>query len=588
MFQKELNQTSQDILNAIRTIAPDYKGSVEWQPIPFKGQWGYGTTACFQAAASEAKAGKKVNVPARAQEIAEAVLEEVGTPEWFARASVERGYLNFFFEPGAYAARVIDEILTNEDSYGKGEDIAERVMVEYSQPNTHKAFHVGHLRNVILGGAMSNILEHAGFDTVRANYIGDIGWHVIQWMWCYLKFHADEEPTGDRTRWMADIYSEAVRLVEDNPEYEKEARAVFSRWDQQDPEIVALWEKTRQWSLDGFADIYNVLGEEFDVYFFESEVEEPGKVLVQDLIEKGLAIDERPEGGPVVVKLDEVLGLDKEKYRVLVLLRSDGTSLYATKDLPLAIRKFEEWNVDRSIYVIDVRQSLYLLQVFKLLDIMGFKQADACHHLSYEIVNLPGNVTISSREGAVVLFDDLVREAVARASNIVEQKNPDLEPDIKNDVARKVALGALKYPMLAVDNNKVATFDWERALDFEGQAAPYIQYAHVRANSILSRVEGLPGSIPPDYELDPSEIALLDRLSQFTDTVQRSARDYKPLLIANYAYDLAKDFTSFYQACPVLKAEGARREVRIRLTAAARQVMKNALSLLGIAAPDVM
>ncbi|MBN1264476.1 MAG: arginine--tRNA ligase [Anaerolineales bacterium] len=588
MFNNELNQTADSILAAIKVISPDFSSSVEWQPIPFKGQWGYGTTACFQAAASEARGGRKINVPARAQEIAEKVLTAIGTPPGFDRVEVERGYLNLFFEPGHYAARVLDEILDHGSSYGQGQPINERVMIEYSQPNTHKAFHVGHLRNVILGGAMANIFSFAGFDTVRANYIGDIGWHVIQWMWCYLKFHAGEEPTGDHTRWMASIYSEAVRLVDENPDYEQEARAVFSRWDEKDPDIIALWEKTRQWSLDGFAEIYQILGEHFDVYFFESEVEEPGKVLVDDLIERGIAVDERPEGGPVVVKLDEILKQKKEKYRVLVMLRSDGTSLYATKDLPLAIKKFEEWNVDRSIYVIDVRQSLYLQQVFKLLEIIGFKQANKCFHLSYEIVNLPGNVTISSREGAVVLFDDLITEAFSRAAAIVEEKNPDLDTETKENVARKVALGAIKYPMLSVDNNKVATFDWEKALDFEGQAAPYIQYAHVRASSILSRVKTLPESLIPDYDLEQAEIVLLDRLSRFPEEIQRAARDYKPLIIANFVYELARDFTSFYQNCPVLKAEGAQRDVRLRLTAAARQVLKNALSLLGITAPDVM
>ncbi len=588
MFIEELQQNASNILKTIQKSSPEFQGPVEWQPIPFKGQWGYGTPACFQAAASEARSGKKVNVPVRAQEIAEEVLASLGIPIGFERAQVEKGYLNFYFHPAQYASRVIDRILADPDTYGRGDRIQERVMVEYSQPNTHKAFHVGHLRNVILGGAMSNILEHAGYDTVRANYIGDIGWHVIQWMWCYLKFHADEEPSGDHTRWMAQIYSEAVKLVEANPDYEKEARTIFNRWDNRDPEIVALWEKTRQWSLDGFAEIYGVLGENFDVLFFESEVEEPGKILVDELIERGLAIDEREDGGPVVIKLDEILGLDKEQYRVLVLLRNDGTSLYATKDLPLAIKKFKEWEIDRSIYVIDVRQSLYMQQIFKLLEVMGFEQANACHHLAYEIVNLPGNVTISSREGAVVLFDDLVSEAISRAVNIVDEKNPDLTPEVKDDVARIVALGALKYPMLAVDNNKVATFDWERALDFEGQAAPYIQYAHVRANSILSKVDHTPDPAVPSYELEQPEVVLLDCLSHFGENVQRAAREYKPLIIANYAYDLAKSFTAFYQSCPVIKASPEVQATRIRLTAAARQVIKISLSLLGIEAPEVM
>jgi arginyl-tRNA synthetase len=435
---------------------------------------------------------------------------------------------------------------------------------------------------------MSNILEFAGYDTVRANYIGDIGWHVIQWLWCYLNFHAGEEPEGDRTRWMQDIYTEAVQRIDDNPEYEAAAREVFVRWESDDPELFELWEKTRGWSLEGFNQIYQILGEEFDVFFYESEVEKPGKLLVEGLIEQGLAVDERAAGGPVVVKLDELLGLEKETYRVLVILRSDGTSLYATKDLPLAIKKFKDWKIDKSIYVIDVRQSLYLKQIFKLLEMMGFKQGADCYHLSYEIVNLPGDVTMSSREGTIVMFDELMQEAIQRALWIVEDKNPALSPSLKQDVAEMVALGALKYPMLAVDNNKVATFDWERALDFEGQAAPYIQYAHVRANSILNKAGEIPTHMRSQYELEVQEISLLDQISRFPDEVNRSANTYKPLTIANYAYDLAKAFTDFYQHCPVLKAEESIRASRLRLTAATKQTLANSLRLLGIKSPEVM
>jgi arginyl-tRNA synthetase len=588
MFNQELKNIAESINEAMAELRIPVPEKVDWTSTPFSGEWGYGTTACFQSAALEARSGKRIDIRERAQEIAEILSKKLEIPKDFSHIEAINGYLNIYIDPEKYALRVVDTILTRKQSFGKGDPIPERVMVEFSQPNTHKAFHVGHLRNLILGGALSNILAFAGFDTIRANYLGDIGWHVIKWLWCYLKYHTNEEPQGDRTRWMQDIYSEATRLVEENPEYEAEARKIFARWDAQDTQLVELWQKTRQWSIEGFKEIYDILGEKFDVFFYESEFEEPGKVIVEDLIKRGLAVDERPSGGPVVIKLDEILNLSKETYRVLVLLRSDGTSLYATKDLPLAIRKFEEWRVDRSIYVIDVRQSLYLKQIFKTLELMGYDQAKKCYHFSYEIVNLPGNVTMSSREGTVVMFDDLLEEAFARAVAIIDEKNPDLDPSLKVEVSRTVALGALKYPLLAVDNNKIATFDWDRALDFEGQASPYIQYAHVRANSILTRAGELPTASEPSYELHPAEIELLDRLSQFPEMVKRSAADYKPLLIANYVYELAQDFTSFYQHCPVLQAEPAIRNFRLRLTAAARQVLANGLNLLGISTPDVM
>lgn len=588
MFEKELETATKILNQELGTLGLPKPEHIDWIPTPFDGRWGFGTAAPFQIAAAEARSDKKIKVPYRAEEIANELKEKLASSFSFAQVEAERGYINLYIDSAQYAMRVVDTILREGKAFGRGSAKSDRVMVEYSQPNTHKAFHVGHLRNLILGGAMSNILEFAGYETVRANYIGDIGWHVVKWLWCYMRFHSGEKPVGDLTRWMQEIYTQATQLVEGNPDYEVEAREVFARWEAREPDLVALWEKTRQWSLDGFDEIYRELGEHFDVVFFESEVEKPGKKFVQDLIARGIAIDERDTGGPVIIKIDELLGLKEETYRVLVILRSDGTSLYATKDIPLAIKKFEEWKIDRSIYVIDVRQSLYLKQIFKTLEIMGFEQGKDCYHLAYEIVNLPGNVTMSSREGTIVFLDEFLEEAYTRAKAIVEEKNPGLSPEEKQQIAKTVGLGALKYPMLAIDTNKVSTFDWESALDFEGHACPYIQYAHVRANSILTRAGDLPSKAQVSHQLAAAEVSLLDRLSRFPVLIQRSAEDYKPLHLANYAYDLARDFTEFYQNCPVIKAETHIRSFRLRLTEASRQVIENTLHLLGISAPAQM
>lgn len=588
MFETELAAAADQIKEQFRAMGLNDPNEVRWDPTPFRGAWGYGTPASFQSAAVEAREDSSIIVPKRAQEIALAILGAIGTPAGFSQALAENGYINLYVETSTYAARLIQAVNDQGHRFGGGVKKTHRVMVEYSQPNTHKAFHVGHLRNVILGGSMSNIIEFAGYDTVRANYIGDIGWHVIQWLWGYLQHHAGEKPPEDKTRWMQEIYSEASAAIEDDPESEAAARKLLRKWDERDPEIVALWEKTRAWSLEGFNQIYETLGEQFDIVFYESEFQEPGKEVVEDLISRKLAIDERPEG-PVVIKLDELLGLKKEKYRALVVLRSDGTALYSTNDLPLAIRKFDEWQIDQSIYVIDVRQSLYLQQLFKLLELMDFKQAADCHHLSYEIVNLPGDVTMSSRDGTVVLFDDFYDQALRRAMDIVETKNPELADREKEQVARVVALGALKYPMLSVDNNKPVTFDWQRALDFEGQAAPYIQYAHVRACSILRKADDAP-DILADAKLEyaPEEIELMGIIARFPSEVQRAADELKPLHISNFTYNLARAFTSFYQQCPVLTSEGSVRIFRVRLTDAVRQTLANSLQLLGIEAPSVM
>jgi arginyl-tRNA synthetase len=426
-----------------------------------------------------------------------------------------------------------------------------------------------------------------------------MGLHVIIWLWNYLKHHNGELPAADITRWMGDLYAEARKRLDENPDLEPEVRALYARWDRREPEIVALWEETRQWSLDGFHAMYDTLDIRFDRYYFNSEMEHPGKAVVDDLIRRGIAVDERPSG-PVIVKLDDLLGNLKEKYRVLVVLRSDNTALYSTEELALAMRKFADYPLDRSLYVVDVRQSLHFQQVFKTLEIAGYPWATRCEHIPYELVNLPGNVVIASREGNVVLLEELIREAVQRALEVVEAKNPDLSQAQKDEIARAVGLGAIKYPMLARENARVVTFDWQSALDFNGQAAPSIQYSRVRANSILRKAlaeEGslagellaaIPPPLTPGYTLDPTEIQLVDLISRLPGEVQRAAAELKPLLVANLAYDLSRAFNDFYAACPVLRADPPVRASRLRLIAAARQALGNLLGLLGIRAPEVM
>lgn len=562
--------------------------ALQWAWVPFSGQWGI-STSFFQLAAAEARQGKQINVQQRAAELAQQVAEYIGIPAGFARVEAAKAYLNLYFSTAEYTRRVVDQVIEQSSQFGSGAARGEQVMVEFSQPNTHKAFHVGHLRSAILGDALARILKFAGYDVVRANYPGDIGLHVIKWLWNYVTRHAGERPEKDITQWMGDIYAEANRRLDADPSLEAEVRALYGRWDRRDPEVVKLWEETRQWSLDGFNEMYDLLDIRFDTYYFNSMAEHPGKEVVQELLEKGIAQDERPEG-PVIVKLDEQLGLKNEKYRVLVVLRSDNTALYATEDLALAKMKFTDYpNLSRSLYVVDVRQSLHFQQVFKTLELAGYPWAGRCQHIPYELVNLPGNVVMASRDGTVVLLEHLIREATRRALEVVEVKNPELSMAQKQAIAQATGIGAIKYPILARENTKIVTFDWESALDFNGQAAPYIQYAYVRANSILRKAGGaIPSEHDFNYEMTRAEIQLVDWMSRLPTEVQRAAADFKPLNIASLAYELARSFSDFYTGCPVLQAPEPVRSARLRLVAAARQVIANALNLLGITAPEAM
>jgi arginyl-tRNA synthetase len=578
---------------------------ITWKPIPFSGEWGI-TTSFFQLAALEGRAikdatGQSINVAQRAQELASAIAEYLGRQAGFSRVEAIKGYLNLYFSSAEYARKLVDAVLQQGADFGRGEPKGERVMIEYAQPNTHHSFHIGHFRNAILGETLARLVEFAGFDTIRATYPGDIGLGVITVLWIYQKFYQGMEPEGvhERGQWLLKLYVEATALLDPKADetleekaqregYEAERRELYRKWDENDPAVRELWHKTRQWSLDELKDIFNLLDIKMDAWFFESEVDEPAKAIVEELIARGIADDERPQGGAVVVHIDEKLGLKKEKYRSPIILRSDGTTLYLTKDLALAKIKFDTYHLDRSIYVVDIQQTLHLQQAFKILEMLGFPQAAKCYHLQYGFVNLPEG-GMSARRGRLVLFKDVADEAVRRVMEEIEQKNPDLPQEGRLEVAQQIGLGAMIYAMLSIDNNKGMTYDMETALNFDGHTGPYIQNAYVRANSILKKSEGIPSEAEFDYPMTGHEIQLIDLISRFPATVEQAASEYRPLVMATYVYELASTFHSFYHVVPVIQTEDTKmRAARLRLVAAARQALANALRLLDIEAPDVM
>jgi len=614
MFQTE-QQRIEEKIKAYCAANDIPLAALKWTAIPFAGEWGI-ATSFFQTAADEARAGKgkKLPVPQRAQEIAEQVKAEIGSVDGISRVDAVKGYLNLYFTTSEYARRVVDEVLASRADFGRGQAKGERVMVEYSQPNTHHSIHMGHARNTILGEVLARLVEFAGFETVRATYPGDMGLGVITILWAYNKFYKGQEPEGihERGQWLLKIYVEATALLEkkenETPQetakreaYDAERRDMLRKWEADDEYVRELWLITREWSLDEFRDILHLLDVKMDVWFFESEANKLGKEIVDELIAKGIAEDERAMGGPVVVKIDEKLGLTKEKYRTMVILRSDGSALYSTNDLALAKQKFEKYHVDRSIYVVDVRQSLHFQQIFKILELWGFPQAAKCYHLSYGYVTLPDGA-MSARRGRVALFKEVYDEAIKRVLAVESERSGNIPEGDRLKIAEQIGLGALVYSMLSVDNNKDIVFDINEALSFDGRTGPYIQNAHVRANSILkkSNVESDALSLSKgqkldirsstfDYDLTKHEIELIEQISRFPNAVQQAANEYRPLVMAAYAYDLANAFHSFYHAVPVLQSEDENvRSARLHLVAAAKQTIVNALRLLDIQAPDVM
>ncbi|MGI8690975.1 MAG: arginine--tRNA ligase [Thermomicrobiales bacterium] len=698
MFEQEEQYAAEAIARALEAMGYTPPAKIAMRPIPLEGVWGVGSAVAMQLGVKD-----KATVAA----IAAGIAERLRALNHFADVYVQNNFVNCIFDKNKIVTAVIQSVRMAGDEYGRGAAIPGRVMIEYAQLNTHKEFHIGHLRNVALGAALVRIMRFAGYDVVAASYIGDIGKHVIMCLWCYREFHMGQEPKdpAQRGRWLGELYVESnqrlayrkdvsdfiARLVlEDmvfngqvdsimkelihagvpngdvakllgvlvshkafdptaymNDEmiqifwkhigaelrsekkrdaikhqvdglnsdslaglwseyqrldahftvwwapsatWEAEVRALFLAWDRKEKDVVALWEKTRQWSLDELLQLFAALGAPIDVYFYESEVEEPGRAIVQNLLERGIA--EISDGLPVV-KIDEKLGLAKETYRTLPILRSDGTTLYATKDLPLAAVKFDQYHIDRSIYVVDLRQSFYFQQIFKILELMGFPQAAQCRHLPYEFLTLPEGA-MSSRSGNAVFFEDVAADALARARAAVDEKNPDLPEETKTEIARVIGIGALLYGMLDRDNTTGIVFDWEQALSFDGHAAPYIQYAHARACRILERAQAegiaLPDATTAVHLAAPAaeEMNLLEQIGNFPAEVRRAAETDKPLIISNYVYDLARRFSDFYSACPVMQAEPETRLARLALVDATRQTLANGLALLGIQAPTVM
>jgi len=486
----------------------------------------------------------------------------------------------------------------------------ERVMVEYSQPNTHKAFHVGHMRNLCLGDALVRLLRADGHEVIAANYLGDVGAHIAKCLWWYLDVLGPDErvppPTG-RGEWLGELYARASNHLDELDEAARAgdadaartlaaARArttgILQELEARDPELTRVWAETRAWSLADFDEIYAWCGVVFDRVFYESEVDEAGLALVEQFLAKGVFVVSE---GAVGVVNDEV------KHMPFFMLRKrDGTSLYSTKDLALARLKFEEHRIDRSIYVVDARQSDHFRHVFLTLAKMGFAQAARCEHVPYEMVELPSG-PMAGRKGNVILFRALRERMV---SHLLERYLAKYRGEWSDDeierCAHTLALGAIKYGMLSRDVNQKIVFDLEAWLELEGNTGPYLQYSTARAGSILRRCEELGLEIGADAAGDvgglavvlaalehPEERELVLAIDGLRPAAAQAAAALRPSVLCAYLHELAKSTNRFVNAkhCRVLQSEGDVRRARVMLVAAAHGALRWGLARLGIDAP---
>ncbi len=483
-------------------------------------------------------------------------------------------YVNFFADWEKLGGKVMDKALREDRCYGSGKK-KERMMIEFAHPNTHKALHIGHARNLTLGEALSRTMSFAGYDIKRVNYQGDIGPHVARCIWGLLNLGL-KEPEDGKGEWLGKVYAKASKEAT-NYKVELQIKEINKNLYAGKKDLLALWKKTRKWSLDYFEDVYRDFGIKFDRLYFESEVEGPGIKLAKELEKKGTA---KESDGAIV--------MDLEKYGlgIYVLLTQDDTPLYSIKDFILAQMQDREYKPAKIIHVVGSEQDLHFRQLFKSLDIMKSPIAKKEYHLSYGLVNLESG-KMKSREGQVILYEDLKEKMLEAARKITRVKNPKLSKSELEKTARIVALGALKYDMVKVSPEKTIVFDWERALSFEGNNAPYLQYTHARCCSILRKAGKRPAYDASALNGE-KEVAVIKKLSAFPELVGKAGREMRPHYIATYTYELCDTFNEFYQFVPVIKAEKKEMAARLALVDAVRITLRNALELLGIEAPGKM
>ena len=540
---------------------------------------------------------------ATAQEIGERLVEKL--PDVISKFNAVKGFLNLSISSRQWIS-LLQEIESNPKfGFVPVTDESPLVMIEYSSPNTNKPLHLGHVRNNLLGWALAQVMEANGNKVVKTNIVNDRGIHICKSMLAWLKWGNGETPEtsgkkgdhliGDYYVAFDKHYRDEVReLVEKGMDEEqakqeapliKEAHEMLVKWEQNDPEVRGLWKKMNEWVYAGFDETYKALGVSFDKIYYESETYLEGKEKVEEGLAKGFFY-RRPDGSVWADLTSE--GLDEK-----LLLRSDGTSVYMTQDIGTAKLRFQDYPIDKMIYVVGNEQNYHFQVLSILLDKLGFKWGKDLVHFSYGMVELP-NGKMKSREGTVVDADDLIATMIADAKELSADKVNKLEgitEEEAQEIARIVGMGALKYFILKVDARKNMLFNPEESIDFNGNTGPFIQYTYARIRSILRKWndEITLDEKAFEVELAEKEINLIQRLQGFEAAVKQAGQDYNPSCIANYCYDLVKEYNQFYHDFSVLKEEDkAKQQVRLMLSAAVGQVVKNGMGLLGIEVPERM
>ena len=517
------------------------------------------------------------------QMIAGDIAQRIGNADCFEKVEQVNAYVNIFIKRAFFASELIKEIVADGADYGKSDvGNGKTVIVEYSSPNIAKPFHIGHIRSTVIGNAIANLYEDLGYNTIRINHLGDYGTQFGKMIVAYRKWGSEEELKKNPIKTLLSYYTKFHEEAKTHPELDDEARETFARLEAGEAEELALWEKFREYSLQEFNRVYDMLGIKFDSYAGESFYSDKMPAIVDEMREKGLLVES--QGAQIV---------DLEPYGMspAIILKSDGSSLYATRDIAAAVYRKKTYDFDKCIYVVASQQNLHFKQWKKVLELMGYEWQKDCIHIPFGLVSLEDG-TMSTREGRVVFLEDVLNNAIEKTKEIMIEKNPNAEGI--DEIAKDVGIGAVIFQELSNNRIKDYVFSWEKVLNFDGETGPYVQYTHARASSVmrnakaeeLAKIEA--GEFDASYLTSDSAYSLIKLLYRVPEVIQTSADKYEPSVLTRHLVDIAQAFNKFYHDEHILTDNEDERLAKIALVKTTKAVIANCLGILGIKAPERM
>ena len=516
--------------------------------------------------------------------IAKGIAEAIADDPMFAKVEQVNAYVNMFIAREAFADEVISEVIEKGDDFGKSDVGQNRpVVVEYSSPNIAKPFHIGHIRSTVIGASIARIYDYLGFDVIRINHLGDYGTQFGKMIVAYRHWGNKEDVINEPIKTLLGYYTKFHEEAEKDPSLEDEARATFAKLEQGAPEETEIWQWFRDESLKEFSRVYDMLGIKYDSYAGESFYSDKMPRFIKELEDKGLMEEDE---GARLVRLDDY-GLTPA-----LIQKSDGSTLSITRDIAAAVYRKETYDFYKNIYVVASQQNLHFQQWIQVLELMGYEWARDCVHVPFGLVSLADG-TMSTREGRVVFLEDVLNGAVDKTREIIKEKNPDADPEMVEEVAKAVGIGAVVFNELSNYRIKDYVFSWEHVLNFEGETGPYVQYTYARSCSILRNagddvVAKAKAGFDPQYLTGESAHALTSLLYRFPDVILEAGEKYEPSIVTRHLVDIAQAFNKFYHDEHILVDNEDEKVAKVAMVIAAQTAIRNGLDILCMKAPEKM